>query len=256
MPVMSGLEALQMLSRLNQLPPTIILTTFDDDQLVLAGLKAGAKGYLLKDVTLDQLVGAIRTVADGGSLVQPAVTQRLLSGLEHMRNEFVSLDRPDPLTDRETEILRLMARRSPIHWVWPRAPSRTTCPTSSPSWACAIAPGPCSRLSNCSWSEPGGPAEAIVQPPVPTYFPNFVKPLRRKRCGGVFGPDGRIRQRNIVHPLRADTRDALSFRSLSMQNRCRHGNRCANPDQQHRRSLLGLALRFNQPGRGIGPGDS
>ncbi|MGN5693464.1 response regulator [Xanthomonas citri] len=110
MPVMSGLEALQMLSRNGALPPTIILTTFDDDQLVLAGLKAGAKGYLLKDVSLEQLVGAIiRTVADGGSLVQPAVTQRLLSGLEHMRNEFVSLDRPDPLTDRETEILRLMA---------------------------------------------------------------------------------------------------------------------------------------------------
>jgi len=109
MPVMSGLEALQVLSRQEQLPPTIILTTFDDDQLVLAGLKAGAKGYLLKDVTLAQLVGAIRTVAEGGSLVQPAVTQRLLSGLEHMRNDFVSLDRPDPLTDRETEILRLMA---------------------------------------------------------------------------------------------------------------------------------------------------
>ena len=99
MPAMSGLEALQALSRLNQLPPTIILTTFDDDQLVLAGMKAGAKGYLLKDVSLEQLVGA----------VQPAVTQRLLSGLEHMRNDFVSLDRPDPLTDRETEILRLMA---------------------------------------------------------------------------------------------------------------------------------------------------
>ena len=48
-------------------------------------------------------------MAAGGSLVQPAVTQRLLSGLEHMRNDFVSLDRPDPLTDRETEILRLMA---------------------------------------------------------------------------------------------------------------------------------------------------
>ena len=109
MPVMSGLEALQALARSNTLPPTIILTTFDDDQLVLAGLKAGAKGYLLKDVTLEQLVGAIQTVAAGGSLVQPAVTQRLLSGLEHMRNDFVSLDRPDPLTDRETEILRLMA---------------------------------------------------------------------------------------------------------------------------------------------------
>ncbi|MGY3264180.1 MULTISPECIES: response regulator transcription factor [unclassified Lysobacter] len=109
MPVMSGLEAVQTLARLGQLPPTIILTTFDDDQLVLAGIKAGAKGYLLKDVSLDQLVGAIVAVADGGSLVQPAVTQRLLSGLEHMRNDFVSLDRPDPLTERETEILRLMA---------------------------------------------------------------------------------------------------------------------------------------------------
>ncbi|MHC9086512.1 response regulator [Luteimonas sp. RIT-PG2_3] len=109
MPVMSGLEALQALAKASALPPTIILTTFDDDQLVLAGLKAGAKGYLLKDVSLEQLVGAIRAVAAGGSLVQPAVTQRLLTGLEQMRNEFVSLERPDPLTERETEILRLMA---------------------------------------------------------------------------------------------------------------------------------------------------
>src|SRR5690606_22622942 len=109
MPVMSGLEALQALSAAGTLSPNIILTTFDDAQLMLAGLHAGAKGYLLKDVSLEQLVGAIRTVAGGGSLVQPAVTQRLLSGLEHMRNDFVSLDRPDPLTDRETEILRLMA---------------------------------------------------------------------------------------------------------------------------------------------------
>jgi len=109
MPVMSGLEALQALSVAGTLPPTIILTTFDDDQLVLAGLKAGARGYLLKDVSLEQLVDAIQTVADGGSLVKPAVTQRLLSGLERMQNEFSSLDQPDPLTERETEILRLMA---------------------------------------------------------------------------------------------------------------------------------------------------
>ena len=109
MPVMSGLEALQALSAAGQLPPTIILTTFDDDQLVLAGLKAGARGYLLKDVSLEQLVDAIQTVAEGGSLVKPAVTQRLLSGLERMQNEFSSLDQPDPLTERETEILRLMA---------------------------------------------------------------------------------------------------------------------------------------------------
>lgn len=109
MPGMSGIDVLNSLSQANQLPATIILTTFDDDQLVLAGLKAGARGYLLKDVSLDQLVDAVKTVAAGGSLVAPVVTQRLLSGLERMHNEFVSLDRPDPLTERETEILRLMA---------------------------------------------------------------------------------------------------------------------------------------------------
>jgi DNA-binding NarL/FixJ family response regulator len=109
MPVKSGLEAVQALSASNQLPPTIILTTFDDDELVLAGIKAGAKGYLLKDVSLEQLVEAIQVVAKGGSLVQPAMSQRLLSGLEGMSNQFYSLERPDPLTERETEILRLMA---------------------------------------------------------------------------------------------------------------------------------------------------
>ena len=109
MPGMSGIDVLNTLSQSNQLPATIILTTFDDDQLVLAGLKAGARGYLLKDVSLDQLVDAVKTVAAGGSLVAPVVTQRLLSGLERMHNEFTSLDRPDPLTERETEILRLMA---------------------------------------------------------------------------------------------------------------------------------------------------
>ena len=91
------------------MPPTIILTTFDDDELVLAGIRHGAKGYLLKDVSLEQLVDAIRTVADGGSIVKPAVTQRLLRSLENLQTNFSSLDRPDPLTGRETEILRLMA---------------------------------------------------------------------------------------------------------------------------------------------------
>jgi DNA-binding NarL/FixJ family response regulator len=109
MPVKSGLEAIQELSSNGNLPPTIILTTFDDDELVLAGIKSGAKGYLLKDVSLEQLVEAIEVVSKGGSLVQPAMTQRLLSGLEGLNNQFVSLERPDPLTDRETEILRLMA---------------------------------------------------------------------------------------------------------------------------------------------------
>ena len=109
MPGKSGLDVLRALSASGELPPTIILTTFDDDELVLAGLKAGARGYLLKDVSLEQLVEAVQTVAAGGSLVRPAVTERLLTGLDRMSNSFASLDQPDPLTDRETEILRLMA---------------------------------------------------------------------------------------------------------------------------------------------------
>jgi DNA-binding NarL/FixJ family response regulator len=109
MPGLSGLDVLRELSARDGLRPTLILTTFDDDDLVLAGIQAGARGYLLKDVALAELVSAIETVAAGGSIVKPAVTQRLLKGLEHLHNEFSSLDQPDPLTERETEILRLMA---------------------------------------------------------------------------------------------------------------------------------------------------
>ena len=109
MPGLSGVDVLRRLNESGALPPTIILTTFDDDELVLAGIRHGAKGYLLKDVSLDELVNAVKTVAAGGSMVKPAVTERLLKGLERMETDFSALDRPDPLTDRETEILRLMA---------------------------------------------------------------------------------------------------------------------------------------------------
>lgn len=109
MPGLSGIDVLRELKAAETLPPTIILTTFDDDEAVLAGISYGARGYLLKDVALAELVNAIKTVAEGGSIVKPAVTQRLLKGLENLQNEFSSLDQPDPLTDRETEILRLMA---------------------------------------------------------------------------------------------------------------------------------------------------
>ena len=109
MPGKLGLEVLRELGPRGLLPPTVILTTFDDDQYVLAGLQAGARGYLLKDVSLDQLVDAIKAVAAGGTLVKPAVTQRLLSGLSHLENKFAALDVPDHLTERETEILRLMS---------------------------------------------------------------------------------------------------------------------------------------------------
>src|SRR5215510_12103642 len=103
------LDVLRELQRSGSLPPTILLTTFDDDEALLEGVKSGAKGYLLKDVSLEQLTGAIRAVGAGETLIRPAVTERVLRGLEHVRRDFDALDPPDPLTKREVEILRLMA---------------------------------------------------------------------------------------------------------------------------------------------------
>ncbi len=109
MPKAGGLDLLRDLRQSGELPPTILLTTFDDDEALLEGVKAGARGYLLKDVSLEQLTGAIHAVAAGETLIRPAVTERVLRGLEHVRRDFDALDPPDPLTKRETEILRLMA---------------------------------------------------------------------------------------------------------------------------------------------------
>ena len=109
MPRKGGVEVLRELQAVSALPPTIILTTFDDDEALLDAVRAGARGYLLKDVSLEQLTEAIRVVAHGGSLIRPAVTERVLRGLEHVRRDFEALSPPDPLTKREIEILRLIA---------------------------------------------------------------------------------------------------------------------------------------------------
>lgn len=109
MPKKSGVDVLQALRATGDLPHAILLTTFDDDEVLLEGIRAGAKGYLLKDVSLECLTDAIRTVAAGGSMIRPAVTERVLRGLEQVRPAFEALDPPDPLTKREIEILRLMA---------------------------------------------------------------------------------------------------------------------------------------------------
>jgi DNA-binding NarL/FixJ family response regulator len=108
LPKRNGIEVLKALKESNQLPPTLILTTFDDDTLVLEAIRAGARGFLLKDVTLKQLTGAIRTLKAGGTLIKPVITERILRGLEQAKPGFPSLSPPDPLTERETEALRLM----------------------------------------------------------------------------------------------------------------------------------------------------
>ncbi len=110
LPKRNGLEVLKALKQSEYFPPTLILTTFDEDKFIIGGLQAGAKGYLLKDVSLDQLTTAIRTLAGGGTLVHPAVTQRLLNNLDRIQCDFPSTDTPEALSGREVEILRLVAR--------------------------------------------------------------------------------------------------------------------------------------------------
>ncbi len=96
-------------------PPALVLTTFDDDEAVLGALREGARGYLLKDVTLEQLVSAIQTVAAGGRLVQPAVTaallDRLAAGSAPPTGQGGQAYPPGApaLTEREVEVLRLVA---------------------------------------------------------------------------------------------------------------------------------------------------
>jgi DNA-binding NarL/FixJ family response regulator len=112
MPSLDGIEATRQLADADESGPRVlILTTFDLDQYVFDALRAGASGFLLKDVTAERLFDAVRVIAAGEALLAPAVTRRLIG-------EFTRL-RPAPgappsavlgtLTPRETEVLRLVA---------------------------------------------------------------------------------------------------------------------------------------------------
>ena len=109
MPKKNGLEVLEALSSRGRLPPTLILTTFDDDALLLDALKAGARGFLLKDVTFERLTEAIREVAAGGRLIQPGMTDRAIRSLSESPRTFEASEVPEPLTGREREVLRLFS---------------------------------------------------------------------------------------------------------------------------------------------------
>jgi len=107
MPHKSGIDVLRELSAAGKLPPTLILTTFDDSDAVLDGIRAGARGFMLKDVSYDQLIAAIRAMAGGATVFQPAVTERLLRVADRVH---IATDTPiERLTEREVQVVRLMA---------------------------------------------------------------------------------------------------------------------------------------------------
>ncbi|GAA0966707.1 response regulator transcription factor [Acrocarpospora macrocephala] len=111
MPGMNGIEATRQLTG----PRVLILTTFDLDEYVYDALRAGASGFLLKDVTAEHLFDAVRVIADGQALLAPAITRRLITEFAHLTpkpaksSKTLKPPTPNTLTPRETQVLRLVA---------------------------------------------------------------------------------------------------------------------------------------------------
>lgn len=111
MPRFDGIWTLRRLRAEGIETPVLVLTTFDDDDLVLDALRAGARGYLLKDVTLEALTRAVHTLADGGTLIGPALTDRMLRAIRSGPSPVQPQAPPaQELTERELEVLRLVAQ--------------------------------------------------------------------------------------------------------------------------------------------------
>jgi DNA-binding NarL/FixJ family response regulator len=104
MPRLNGVEVLAALARASALPPTLLLTTFEDDAALIGGIRAGARGFLLKGATPETLVEAIRTVAAGGTFLHAALTPSAGGADLYVP----PLSAADPLTMREREVLSLM----------------------------------------------------------------------------------------------------------------------------------------------------
>jgi DNA-binding NarL/FixJ family response regulator len=111
MPDMDGLAATRhILSGAGEAPRIIMLTTFDLDHYVYAALTAGASGFLLKDVTPEQLVNAVRLVRDGDAMLAPAITRRLVERFTRRDADAPAIHRDlTALTKRELEVLGLLA---------------------------------------------------------------------------------------------------------------------------------------------------
>ncbi|MBV9306050.1 MAG: response regulator transcription factor, partial [Acidobacteriaceae bacterium] len=109
MPRLSGIEVIREISGSENPVPAILLTTFDEDPLFLEAVQAGACGFLLKDISLERLTEAIRTVADGGTLLQPAVTERVIRIMQRRSLPFNTEPVPERLTPHQQNVLRLLA---------------------------------------------------------------------------------------------------------------------------------------------------
>lgn len=109
MPRLGGLDVLTRLRSEGHLPPTLVLTTFDEPALLLDAVRRGAQGFLPKDVSLEELQAAIAALAEGGTWFQPTLTASLREGMLDQPSRRKLDEHLEALTDRETEVLRLVA---------------------------------------------------------------------------------------------------------------------------------------------------
>lgn len=114
MPEMDGLEATRHIVGEAQWPvKVLILTTFDPDEYVYEALRAGASAFVLKDIPRAELVSAVRTVADGGALLAPSITRRLIGRFtQRLATDTAASARLERLTEREREVLTAIGRGS------------------------------------------------------------------------------------------------------------------------------------------------
>src|SRR6478672_5364720 len=112
MPILDGVEATRKLHHEQPGCRVIVLTTFDDDEMVFDGLRAGAVGYLLKDAPSEKLAEAIRVAARGETFLQPSVAAKVVAEFARLTKKTVRTPPSlvDPLSERELEILRLIAQ--------------------------------------------------------------------------------------------------------------------------------------------------
>jgi DNA-binding NarL/FixJ family response regulator len=109
MPDVDGIEGTRRVRAQTNPPPVLVLTTFEDDEVLWGAIEAGAAGFVLKDTTADDLIRAVRVVAGGGSWLDPRVTPRVLDAVR-ARSLPAATSAVSRLSDRETEVLKLMAR--------------------------------------------------------------------------------------------------------------------------------------------------